>query len=219
MKQRSIILIFALILLSAFLVIAKEVTIKETPSNVGDTKKVEINKDSGTLTYQEVKDRTIVGFQKEYKVVDIVQSSTNESNITLCDGDKLPSAEFKFKNTTAINKTCNCSIYHNQFNRTFQITQEDKLKKGDPVYAYSKIEKIKYDGKEYDFNDKGCWVCSNYLCCLSRNDGYSDNRGVEFKCDQNQKCIIRSGETGATKNLVTGEVTYIRGGHNQITVE
>lgn len=79
---------------------------------------------------------------------------------------------------------------------------------GEPIYEEQPTRQISVEGKTYEFNEKGCWVCGQYIACLSIKDGYSENRGEEFKCDEYNYPIIRSGESGWIENVKTKARVY-----------
>lgn len=88
-----------------------------------------------------------------------------------------------------------CSIQLIPYNKTIYV----------PIWDYVRTSKIETPGESYVFDTKGCWLCGNKIACLSKKDGYSDNRAEEFKCDKNNNPIIRSGESGFIKNIDTQE--------------
>lgn len=76
------------------------------------------------------------------------------------------------------------------------------------IVTESKILNLSINGSSYAFEQKGCWICSQYIACLSKKDGYSQNRGTIFKCNASNYPIIRSGESGWIKNITNGETIY-----------
>lgn len=147
---------------------------------------------SGDVVYSEYKDREVVGFEPVYVWKDV--------DVVTC-GDELPKDEV-LKYSHINGSLC--------WDDTINMRVLDE-KQQTPVYEYGEIKKISVEGKNYDFDSKGCWVCpADELCCLSKADGYAENRGERFKCDSGGHCILRSGESGWVKDLSTNEITYYR---------
>lgn len=73
------------------------------------------------------------------------------------------------------------------------------------IYAPAKTIKIIAGGVEYDFDTKGCWVCGEYVACLSQSDGFAENRADVFKCDAKNIPIFRSGESGYVVRISDGK--------------
>ncbi len=171
---------------------------------VGDKTQTEIPQTSKTsLGYQEIRDMHLTGFETVFK----------EESYTIYEFEATLDDEIQCNG-----KSLNWSVdtCYQSINVTKYKDVVDVDKQGAKIVSYSEIKGIKHDSNTYDFNseDYNGWVCGNKLCFLNDNDGGTSvsNRGEEFKCDTNNQCIIRSGETGGHKNLLTGEVVYTEGG-------
>lgn len=74
------------------------------------------------------------------------------------------------------------------------------LNYSNPVIEKTLIQNIKINGNTINYDKKGCYVCNQGIVCISKQDGYSENRAEKYKCQ------IRSGESG-----------YIINNQNKIT--
>jgi len=185
--MKKIMILFLLIVLSVSIVSSKEifqVDVGEFPSlvKVGDVseKDVEI---VDVITYTEVKDAELIGFEQISVYEDVTYETCNYTDEP--DNLTLDSCE-------------NNSV--SEFSHSID---------GDKIIEYSYVKSIRYNSDTYDFVSEKCWVCGIYIGCLDVNDGGSNihDRAEEFKCDGNNKPIIRDGEKGFVKNLQTGEIT------------
>lgn len=80
------------------------------------------------------------------------------------------------------------------------------------VLQQGEVVSLEYESKIYPFDTRSCWVCGIFMACLSNKDGGSSVqfRSAEFKCDSNNRPIIRSGESGYILNLQTESIIEMR---------
>lgn len=138
------------------------------------------------ISYDILSEKKVVGYEKIFKKV-------NKTS-TLCS----------LNNETG-EETCE--------NYTHTIIVEDKKKIGKPIFVEkSRSIKVNNEGKtkEYVFDSKGCWVCGEFIACLSKKDGFSENRAEKYKCDENNYPIIRSGESGFIEEISSGKREYYK---------
>lgn len=131
--------------------------------------------------YSTVYDRELISYEDKYTFIESEKIKTECENKTKEDGIK--------------EVICTDVSY----------ISTDKIKENDyskPVYK-TEIKDIRTQNKIYDFDTKKCFVCGDYIACLSDLDGGKSvkNRSEKFKCDKNNYPIIRSGETGFIENL------------------
>ena len=66
--------------------------------------------------------------------------------------------------------------------------------------------------KKITYDNKGCYVQGDVLTCISRNDGYSIERGNAFLN------VCRSGETCKQWNITTGKIIKEQDTKNEIEI-
>jgi len=157
----------------------------DPPVNIGDVKEFRDYDKNGRAEL--FRDGEIIGFKPVYKIV--------ERTKEVCDNF--------IDNETLVNSTVCKNISFKE-----RIVNNDL--RGTPVYRYSSVKKLRVDNEEFDFKNKGCWVCGSFIACLSNLDGYSEHRGEEFKCDENNYPIIRSGESGWISKIGVSDKVFER---------
>jgi len=146
---------------------------------------------------------------KEKEKGDIEEVTTQKYSGNITYAEVVEREIIGFKPVYVLNQTTYEECFSGNCN-TITLTQWyiDKTLTGSPIYGTSYVKNIKYNNKIYKFKKKGCWVCGKNIACLSKKDGYSQNRGREFKCDENNYPILLEGESGWIENLETKEKIY-----------
>jgi len=165
-------------------------------SKIGD--KIElptkINKDG--FSYNEYRDKIIVGFKPSYKF--------NYYQTTSCD--------WYIDSKTLKNTTFKC------YNKTHSYKQIDTKTKGDPIYKLTPINKIIRDKKIYDYSEYNAVECSGkrgtFLLRVLRNDGgqFLETVRKEKLCDKTGYPIIPDGSDDweiydLKNNIMVGKAT------------
>ena len=58
------------------------------------------------------------------------------------------------------------------------------------IYRKGRLKQLTIENTGETITDEGCYPCGTYLLCIDKDDGFSEERAEEFKCQ------LRSGETG-----------------------
>ncbi len=158
------------------------------------------------ISFTEVKNRKIIGFEKIYDTYECDREVCNYTN-NITNGSK---------NTTNATTDCWNDTYEKKY-----LTD----KKGNPIYSYTNTKALEYGEKRYEFIDKGCFVCDNIvvaetrqeyngklMLCFSKKDGYSPGRSEHLKCR------LESGESGKIVDLEKEEV-LVTNSNWEITIE
>lgn len=151
---------------------------------------------SDTIDYNKDKNNSMLSYkeQKKLVLVSIEDVKYIESYVV----EKCRTGSYKDKS----GKNITGEICINVTKTRWAKNNSQKPKK---EYRETATEKISYEGKDYKFDHKGCWVCGQQIVCLDKGHGWSENRGEMYKCDANNKPIVRVGECGYIDDLKTGK--------------
>lgn len=174
------------LLISLFLLIPLIATADLGLNQIGDKVDVKITINSGDISYKELREKSLDGYEPVYYYENVTTQKTG--------GD----LDNNSKNVTFL------------YNESILVTKINSSVNGTPIYSYSEVQGIEYNSTTYSFDNMGCWVCGNYMACLSKKDGFSYNRGDAFKCNGSNYPILRDGESGWIKNLLTDEIVFDR---------
>lgn len=151
----------------------------------GPTTEDVTDKTTGSISYQEIKDKELVGYEPVYM--------QEEYSVELCD--------YESYDLGNLSEPCWDEIRYR--------TVVDSFKQGAPIYSYGEIKAIEYSGTRYDFIEKGCFICETvefetgeikagkFLLCLSNYDGYQSNI---------KECWIEDGVDYQIKDLDTDKI-------------
>lgn len=182
--KKFLLFIFVLLIIAILFVIAKEpAVIEEVTDRV-----------AGDISYKEIRDKELLGYEPVYK--------QEEYSVEVCESpiDNDSESPTFGENVT----TCRNEVRYR--------TVIDDSKQGDPIYKYSDIKALEYNGKRTDFIGKGCFICESVkfegsetvysgrlMLCLSDRDGYKPNV---------KECWIESGASYIINDLDSGELLY-----------
>lgn len=176
---------------------------------LNEVKPVQEVRNNGEIAYKVNKDLKIIGF--EPVLVNKTMTYQDCSNITelkqglseTLDENAQQNQDEKIE-ITADDISPNVTTVCTDVTKVYQ--EYDFNDKSVPIYEISTPKGLEIAGKQINFTEKGCWVCGKYMACLSKKDGYADNRADIFKCDANNYPIIRSGESGWIQDTTTNQI-------------